>query len=53
MNVYIGNWGGSSGTVWVDDMKVEEYAPFNVVERAGAPFKGISFSLSCSPSPAY
>jgi hypothetical protein len=40
--LYIGNWGGSSGTAWVDDVSIAEYALFNVVQREGAPFRGIA-----------
>jgi hypothetical protein len=37
--LYIGVWGGFSGTVWIDDVVVEETALVNVLRRAGTPLK--------------
>ncbi|MBI3877886.1 MAG: hypothetical protein HY300_18310, partial [Verrucomicrobia bacterium] len=37
-NIYLGCWGGSTGTLWWDDAKLEETALVNLVRRAGAPF---------------
>lgn len=41
VGLYIGNWGGSSGTIWIDNFSIAEYPLFNVVQRDGAPFRGI------------
>jgi hypothetical protein len=35
---YIGLWGAKKGAFWLDDVKVEELGPVNVVRRAGCPF---------------
>lgn len=37
VTLYIGAWGASSGTVWFDDVKLEEVGLLNVVRRPGAP----------------
>ncbi|MEW6307095.1 MAG: hypothetical protein AB1705_26830 [Verrucomicrobiota bacterium] len=37
VQIYLGVWGGRSGTVWWDDAKVEEVGLLNLVRRAGAP----------------
>jgi hypothetical protein len=35
--VYAGQWGGRSGTLWVDDLALEELALVNVLRRRGCP----------------
>jgi hypothetical protein len=37
--IYIGIWGGFSGTVWIDDVVAEETALVNVLRRSGTPLK--------------
>lgn len=37
--LYFGVWGGSSGTIWFDDVQIEETALVYVVRRPGAPVK--------------
>ncbi len=37
VKVYLGSWGGTTGTVWWDDATLEEVALVNLVRRAGAP----------------
>jgi hypothetical protein len=37
VSLYAGLWGGKSGKVWVDDWKLEEVGPVNVLHRPGAP----------------
>jgi hypothetical protein len=39
VTLYLGVWGGFSGTVWVDDVLVEETALVNVLRRGGTPLK--------------
>jgi hypothetical protein len=39
VTMYIGIWGGFSGTVWIDDVAVEETALVNVLRRGGTPLK--------------
>lgn len=36
-NLYLGCWGGQSGSLWWDDAKLEEVGLLNVVRRPGAP----------------
>lgn len=36
-NLYLGCWGGKSGTVWWDDARIEEVGLLNLVRRDGAP----------------
>ena len=36
-NLYVGAWGGFTGTIWFDDFQVQEVGPVNIVRRAGAP----------------
>ncbi len=38
VQLYFGSWGGSTGTLWWDDGKIEETALVNLVRRPGAPF---------------
>lgn len=38
-NLYLGCWGGSSGSVWWDDATLEEVGLLNLVRREGAPLK--------------
>ncbi len=37
--LYVGVWGGNSGTLWLDDIQIEETALVYVVRRDGAPLK--------------
>jgi hypothetical protein len=37
VNLYIGCWGGQSGSLWFDDAQVDEVGLLNVVRRDGAP----------------
>ncbi len=39
VTLYIGVWGGFSGTVWIDDVLAEETALVNVLRRSGTPLK--------------
>lgn len=38
VTLYAGVWGGKSGTLWVDDMRLEELSLVNVLRRPGCPF---------------
>lgn len=38
VNVYVGQWGGRSGTLWVAELALEEVALVNVLRRPGCPF---------------
>ncbi|GIW87305.1 MAG: hypothetical protein KatS3mg108_1629 [Isosphaeraceae bacterium] len=35
--LYVGLWGGSPGTLWIDDIALEEVALLNVLRRDGCP----------------
>ncbi|MEP6756872.1 MAG: carbohydrate binding domain-containing protein [Chthonomonadales bacterium] len=35
--IYLGFWGGKSGKIWWDDLKVEEIGLVNVIRRPGCP----------------
>ena len=37
VNIYLGCWGGATGSLWFDDAVIEEVALLNVVRRSGAP----------------
>jgi hypothetical protein len=37
INVYVGMWGGSKGTLWVDELAAEELSLVNVLRRPGCP----------------
>ncbi len=37
VNVYVGLWGGKSGTLWVDEVELEELSLVNVLRRDGCP----------------
>jgi len=39
VNLYLGTWGGKTGTIWWDDLTVEPAGFVNVVRRDGAPLK--------------
>jgi hypothetical protein len=39
VNVYFGCWGGSTGSLWWRDAKIEEVGLVNLVRRDGAPFE--------------
>jgi len=39
VSVYLGIWGGFTGTLWVDDILVEETALVNVLRRGGTPLR--------------
>jgi len=36
-NMYLGFWGGKSGKIWLDDLKVDEIGLVNVLRRPGCP----------------
>ena len=36
-NLYIGCWGGQTGSLWFDDVRLEEVGLLNIVRREGAP----------------
>jgi hypothetical protein len=38
VNLYVGQWGGRSGKLWVDDLALEEVGLVNVLRRDGCPF---------------
>jgi hypothetical protein len=38
ITVYCGVWGGTDGTLWLDDLKIEETAFVNLLRRPGCPF---------------
>lgn len=38
VNIYAGQWGGRTGKLWVDDLKVEELSLVNLLRRPGCPF---------------
>jgi hypothetical protein len=37
INLYVGLWGGQNGTLWLDDLKLEELSLVNVLRRRGCP----------------
>ena len=37
IRLYVGEWGGTAGRFWVDDLEMEEVGPVNVLRRAGTP----------------
>jgi hypothetical protein len=37
VSLYAGVWGGKSGKFWIDDWRVEEIGPLNVLHREGTP----------------
>ena len=37
--VYAGQWGGRTGTLWLDDLALEELGLINVLRRAGCPLR--------------
>jgi hypothetical protein len=39
VRVYVGVWRGAAGRVWIDDIRVEEVGPINVVRRPGTPVR--------------
>ena len=39
VTVYLGGWGGFQGTLWVDDIVLEETALVNVLRRGGTPLR--------------
>lgn len=36
--LYLGQWGGDQGTMWIDDCQCEEIGVTNVIRRPGTPF---------------
>lgn len=40
--LYIGVWGGNSGTIWFDDFQIQDAGLTNVLRRKGAPLKIIN-----------
>ncbi len=39
VELYVGHWGGQSGTLWIDELALEELALVNVLRRDGCPLK--------------
>jgi hypothetical protein len=39
VNVYAGLWGGGTGTLWLDELKLDELSLVNVLRRDGCPLK--------------
>ena len=39
VNLYIGCWGATTGSLWVDDAQLEEVGLLNLVRRPGAPLE--------------
>jgi len=37
IRIYAGVWGGKSGRVWIDDLRIEEVALVNLLRRPGTP----------------
>jgi hypothetical protein len=37
VNLYVGSWGSRTGTLWVDDLALEELSLVNVLRRDGCP----------------
>ncbi len=37
VNLYVGVWGARSGTIWVDDLRLDEVPLVNVLRREGCP----------------
>ena len=37
INLYVGSWGGRSGTIWIDDFKIQPAGMCNILRRAGTP----------------
>ena len=37
VKIYAGLWGGKEGKVWLDDLRLEEVGPVNVLRRPGTP----------------
>ncbi|MCX6909466.1 MAG: hypothetical protein NTY01_15685 [Verrucomicrobia bacterium] len=37
VRIYAGLWGGKEGKVWLDDLRLEEVGPVNVLRRPGTP----------------
>jgi hypothetical protein len=37
VSVYAGVWGGKAGKLWIDDWRVDEVGPLNVLRRPGTP----------------
>jgi len=37
VNLYAGLWGGKSGTLWIDDLELEEMSLVNILRRDGCP----------------
>ena len=38
-NLYVGFWGGGQGTIWIDDLAIDELALVNVLRRGGCPLE--------------
>jgi hypothetical protein len=39
VNLYAGIWGGDTGTLWIDDLKLEELSLVNILRRDGCPLR--------------
>lgn len=37
VRIYAGVWGGKEGRVWIDDLRLDEVGPVNVLRRPGTP----------------
>lgn len=37
VRIYAGLWGGKEGKVWLDDLRLEEVGPVNILRRPGTP----------------
>jgi len=37
VRIYLGTWGAGEGRFWVDDFRLEEISPLNVLRRTGTP----------------
>lgn len=42
VRIYCGTWGGRDGTLWMDDLQLEETAFVNLLRRPGCPLKVVS-----------
>ncbi len=39
VNIYAGIWGEAKGTIWIDDLRLEELSLVNVLRREGCPLR--------------
>ena len=52
MNLYAGLWGGKAGTLWLDELALEEMSLVNVLRRDGCPLTVTSDLAKSTISPA-